>query len=96
MRYRLSQAAEDDVTSIAAVGISAFGLEQARRYHDGLFELFALLATNPEMARERPEITPPVRIHRYKSHIVIYRTDGPDIVIIRVRHGREDWMFDPV
>ncbi|MEO3416202.1 type II toxin-antitoxin system RelE/ParE family toxin [Roseovarius sp. CAU 1744] len=95
MGYHLSQEAEEDITSIAAIGIAEFGLDQARRYHDGLFELFGLLATNPEMARERMELHPPVRIHRYRSHMVIYRIDGHDITIIRVRHGREDWMSDP-
>ena len=95
MGYRLSKAADEDTTSIAVIGIEEFGLGRARRYHDGLFELFDLLAANPRMARERLEIDPPVRVHPYKSHVVIYKIEGPDILIIRVRHGREDWMSDP-
>lgn len=95
MGYHLSKAADEDITSIAIVGIAEFGLEQARRYHAGLFQLFDLLAANPGMARERLEISPPVRVHPYTSHVVIYRIEGPDILIIRVRHGHEDWMSDP-
>ncbi len=95
MGYRLSKGADEDITSIAVVGIEEFGLEQAQRYHEGLFQLIGILAANPRMARERLEIVPPVRVHPYKSHVVIYRIEGPDILIIRVRHGREDWMSDP-
>lgn len=95
MGYRFSKGADEDITSIAVVGIEEFGIEQAQRYHEGLFQLFDLLAANPRMARERLEIVPPVRVHPYKSHVIIYKIDGPDILIIRVRHGREDWMSDP-
>ena len=47
------------------------------------------------MARERLEIHPPVRVHPYKSHVVIYKIEGPDILIIRARLGRDDCMSDP-
>ncbi len=42
------------------------------------------------------ELNPAVRIHRYISHMIIYENEGDDILIIRVRHGREDWLSDPV
>lgn len=47
------------------------------------------------MARERHEISPPVRIHPFKAHLVVYRVeDNGDILIIRIRHGHEDWAGD--
>ena len=44
------------------------------------------------MARQRRELSPPMRIHPFKAHLLIYRIeeDG-DILIVRVRHGHEDW-----
>ena len=49
------------------------------------------------MARERTEITPPVRAYPYGAHLVIYTVDeGDDVYVLRVRHGHEDWMDDPV
>lgn len=80
---------------IYAEGVVDYGVVQADLYHDQLFDLFDLLAENPQMARERPELVPPVRAHPYKSHVVIYKTEAPDILIIRVRHGSEDWMSGP-
>ncbi len=63
MGYRLSSAAEDDIVAIAEQGVRLFGPVQARHYHDGLFALFDLIASNPRMARERHELSPPMRIH---------------------------------
>lgn len=68
-----------------------FGLAQAERYHARLQRTFELLADNPEMARERPELSPPARIHPCGSHIVIYVVHDDGVLIVRVRHGREDW-----
>jgi toxin ParE1/3/4 len=76
-------------------GVAQFGIQQAERYHDLLERTFQFLAENPEAARERAEITPPVRIHPIESHVVIYTADeSGDIFIVRVRHGREDWRHD--
>ncbi|MEO1702353.1 MAG: type II toxin-antitoxin system RelE/ParE family toxin [Pseudomonadota bacterium] len=92
MGYKLSVAAENDIQQIAEIGIELFGIEQAWHYHEALFEIFDLLADNPRMARERFEISPPVRIHPYKAHLIVYTVDEQDdILIVRVRHGHEDW-----
>lgn len=69
-----------------------FGRFQARKYHDELFAVFDLLAANPLMARERHELSPPMRIHPFKAHLVVYRIEeNGDVLIVRVRHGHEDW-----
>lgn len=94
-RYRLSRKAEDDVVDIFVFGREQFGVHQAERYHDLLEKTFRFLAENPEAARERTEITPPVRIHPFQAHIVIYTIDADgDVFVLRVRHGREDWQDD--
>lgn len=44
------------------------------------------------MSRERGEISLPVRIHPFKAHLVVYvmEEDG-GILVVRIRHGHEDW-----
>ncbi|MDX8502584.1 type II toxin-antitoxin system RelE/ParE family toxin [Mesorhizobium captivum] len=92
MGFRLSIAAEEDIIGIAEQGVRLFGPLQARRYHDELFAIFDMIAANPHMARERLELSPPIRIHPFKAHLVVYRIEGGgDILIVRVRHGHEDW-----
>lgn len=76
--------------------MTLFGLAQAERYHARLQRAFDLLAANPTMARERSELSPPVRIHPCGSHIILYIVVADsDVLIVRVRHGREDWVEAP-
>ena len=75
-----------------AVGIP----DRARRYHDGLYELFDLIAANPRLAAVRPEITPPSPVHPWKAHLVLYRQDPGGVTILRVRHHEEDWSDAPL
>ncbi|MDO3435969.1 type II toxin-antitoxin system RelE/ParE family toxin [Rhizobium sp. CBN3] len=92
MGFRLSEEAEEDVIGIAETGIRLFGSAQARQYHDELYAIFDLIAANPRMARERHEISPPMRVHPFKAHLVVYMvTESEDVLIVRIRHGHEDW-----
>jgi toxin ParE1/3/4 len=95
MPFNLSAKAEEDIASIAEQGIRNFGPQVAKRYHDELFAIFELIASNPRIARERHEISPPVRIHPLKAHLVVYQInyDG-SIFVIRIRHAHEDWAGD--
>lgn len=90
-RWTIRPAAETDLADIWTHGAATWGESQAERYADGLFALFDLLAEYPEMAREREEFTPPVRIHPSGSHLVIYRLEeGHRIEIIRILHAHQN------
>ncbi|WP_138983513.1 type II toxin-antitoxin system RelE/ParE family toxin [Agrobacterium tumefaciens] len=93
MGFRLSLLAEEDVIRIAEEGIAIFGLAQAQKYHRELYEIFELISLNPRMARERHELLPPLRIHRFRAHLVVYGVGADDdVLIVRVRHAHEDWV----
>lgn len=94
--YRLTRKAEDDTIRIYLGGLARFGPKQADQYHNELTGLFQLLALNPKMAKERFELTPPVRIHPHKAHVVVYLEEEDEILIVRIRHGHEDWDQDPL
>lgn len=97
MTFRLSSQAEADLIAIYLEGIELFGVRQAEAYLDHLEHAIALIGENPEMARLREEITPPVRIHPVEAHIVVYLIDDKSMVrILRIRHGRENWAELPV
>jgi len=95
-RYRLTRQADDDISRIYFHGAERFGIDQADRYHSELATIFELIALNPEMARERHEIEPAVRIHPHKSHLIVYQIEKDGrVLIIRVRHGQENWDAEP-
>lgn len=81
--------------TMAETGMRLFGSVQARRYHNELYAIFDLIAANPRMAPERHEISPRMRIHPFQAHLVVYMIeDDGGILIVRIRHGHEDWAGD--
>ena len=97
MTWRLSAAAEEDLIGIWLDGFERHGPAQADRYQDGLEATFELLGHFPELARERAELTPPLRVHPFGVHMILYlvRSDG-SVFVVRVRHEREDWVSEPL
>ncbi|MDM7852461.1 type II toxin-antitoxin system RelE/ParE family toxin [Pseudochrobactrum kiredjianiae] len=96
MELNLSVQAEEDIIAIAEHGIAMFGSLQAKRYHSDLFNTLDLIAKNPQMDREREEISPPVRIHPFKAHLIIYQIEQNETVfVIRIRNAFEDWISEP-
>lgn len=94
MPFNLSVEAEEDIISIAEQGICTFGSAAAQGYHDQLFAVFDLLASNPRMASKREEISTCQDIS-FQSHLVVYRIeDSGSIFVVRIRHGHEDWARD--
>ena len=96
MKYRLTVAADTDLTNVFIEGVRHFGLAQANAYFDRLERALQTIADNPQIARQRTEIEPPVRVHPFGSHVVIYEIDAQGVLILRVRHHLEDWMNDPL
>ena len=88
--FRVSRAAATDIRQIARFTQDQWGADQRRRYLTGLNHEFEVLSRNPEMAPERREFTPPVRIRRYGRHIVVYVIEGDAILIVRVLHQSMD------
>ncbi len=88
LRWLIRPAARADLSAIWRYGLESLGEAQADAYADSLFALFELLADFPEMARERPEFTPPV--HPSCAHLVIYRLENSRPEIIRILHARQD------
>lgn len=92
MTYRTTKQPDEDIIGLYMRGAQDFGEAAAERYAAGLFSTFEMLAGNPHMARERHELTIPVRRHPCGSHIIAYvlREDG--ILIVRVLHNRRKWQ----
>lgn len=80
-----------DLDTIYSQTFDQWGRAQARAYLEALQQLIDLLAVYPEIARERTEIHPPVRLHPFRSHIVLFRTDAEVLDILRVVHARSNW-----
>ena len=91
-RFRLSTAAEADLRDIGLFGADRWSIRQADDYENGLRALIELIAENPGMAPDRG-LASKVRALSYRSHIVAYRIMEEGILVVRVLHGRSDWLL---
>lgn len=90
-QYRLAPKAESDLSEIWQYTAQTWSIDQADSYLDQLVAAFDLISALPTAARERSEITPPVRIHIHQSHLIIYRWHTY-VAILRVLGGRQNWQ----
>lgn len=89
---RLSKAAQTDLREIYLRGVELFGGAQADQYIEGLLAALDLLEAYPRLGQAEDELGPTARRHAYRSHVILYRTEGgEDVRVQRIRHGREDW-----
>ena len=91
MSYKTTRQADQDIVDIYVHGVQELGTAHAERYHQGLIRTFELLSANPRLARERTEFVPPVRIHPYEAHLILYMVRDDGILVVRVLHGRQEW-----
>ncbi len=87
MTFRTTPRADEDIAEACVTGALRFGVTQAERYQDGLFDAFRMLAATPQMARERRGFTPPVPLHPYRANVTVYVVDGSAILTLHVLHG---------
>ncbi|WP_417230124.1 type II toxin-antitoxin system RelE/ParE family toxin [Brevundimonas sp.] len=95
-RFRLSGTARVDLKAIYRQGEEQFGLKRADAYSAGLITAFNLIADYPLLSRLRDEIPSPVRVHPYRSQVIVYAIDTTGVLILRIRHPHEDWIDNPV
>ena len=95
--FRLKRAALDDLKGIVRY-IAADDPAAARTFRDMIYERFALLARNPEIAPERPDLAPELRYLPYRNYLIFFLPDQDGVAIIRVLHGARHItpeLFDP-
>jgi toxin ParE1/3/4 len=89
-KYHLSYEAEEDIVRIFEYGLGRFGLQQANKYYDMLFECFNKIASNPFMF---PIVTKYKDIDRFcvcGVDTIYYNIKGGEIEIITII-GRQDF-----
>lgn len=89
-KYHLSFEAEEDIVRIFEFGLNRFGLQQANKYYDNLFECFGRIAANPFIF---PSIKRYNDIDRFcvcGGDTIYYNIKNDEIEIITII-GRQDF-----
>ncbi len=88
--YRLSPAAERDLMEIWRYTAHQWSLEQAETYQDGLVAAFEGLAAGRKQGRPMELRRKGYLSYAVGAHVVYFRDIGPEIIVVRVLHGRQD------
>ena len=91
MAYRTTREADNDIAGVFEFGALEYGFQRAEDYVDGLRDTLDRIGARPYIVRERTEFRPAVRIYPYNAHVVIYRIENEDALIIRILSARQDW-----
>ncbi len=91
MAHRVSRQAERDLKNIAYyIAAESGSVEIAERQIDSITERFELLANYPEAGRARYDLGVGRRTYPVDNYVILYRTTGMDVLILRVVHSRRD------
>lgn len=90
MPFKVTPAARKDILNIGRYTQNEWGKQQRQKYLAGLNIRFGFLAENPLLSRERLDLFPPVRIHHYEKHLIVYLVEPSHVLIIRVLHESMD------
>jgi len=90
--FRLTPAAQNDLEDIWYYTMQNWSVTQADRYADILEDTLDRLVFMPEMARERLEFNPPVRIHPSAEHLIVYRIQDHHLAVLRVLGASQNWQ----
>ncbi len=91
MAYRLAPQAEADLEDLAFyVFLESGSLEVADLLIESITQRFDLLAAHPHAGRPRDNLRPGIRSFPVRGHLVFYRIDDSDVVIVRVVSGGRD------
>jgi len=88
-RYRLSNEAKADLIRIHHYGVQQFGMAQADKYYDTLFEYFDIIAQRPFSFESVDYIKKGYRRCVCGSDSIYYRVND-DLVEIMAIVGRQD------
>ncbi len=87
--YRLTADAEADFAAIYEYSLQTFGQPRADKYAVSLIDAFEFLITTPKAGREfQPR--PGTRRLVQESHILYYRVEGSNILLLRILSQHQD------
>jgi toxin ParE1/3/4 len=92
MAHRLSPEAEADLDDIwYYIAKESGSMEIADRLIDSITDRFFLLSGHPHIGRRRDEdLRPGLRSFAVGQYVILYRTEGNAVLILRVLRGSRD------
>lgn len=92
MKYKISQAASQDIENIWLYTIEKWSTEQADRYFNLIMDEIEYLAENPKSGKDYGKVRKGYFRSKVKSHYIFYKinSNNKEIEIIRILHQLMD------
>jgi toxin ParE1/3/4 len=92
MKFRISQAASQDIENIWRYTYEKWSMEQADRYFNLIIDEIEYLAENPKSGVDFGNVLKGYFRSRIKSHFIFYKFNqkNEEVEIIRILHQRMD------
>jgi toxin ParE1/3/4 len=89
--YILTKDAEEDLVRIHEFGVYKFGMQQADKYYELLFDSFERIATNPYMFPTSAHLGKKYRYYVCKADVIYYKILNDNLVEIITIIGRQNF-----
>ena len=90
LELKLKPEAERDLVKIFEYTTKRWGIEQAEQYQNDLFEGMLKFTEQEELGKEHPNTNFLYRKLHVNRHLLFYRVEVQNCIIIRVLHDRMD------
>ena len=90
LQLRLKPKAKQDLVEIFEFTAKSYGIAQAEKYQDDLFEGMLLLLDQDHLGKNYPYSDRPYRKLHVNRHLVFYRIEEKSCIIVRILHDRMD------
>ena len=92
-KYTLSNKAVSDIEGIAIYTIHNWGVNQAKKYKQGLESILTTLSKNPNIGKNYQNETLNIKQFPFKSHTIFYKVREEDILIVRILNQSMDYKI---
>jgi toxin ParE1/3/4 len=92
MRYRITPAAKFDLDQIwSCIEEHSGSAELADQVTENIYQQIVLLSRYPHLGRDRSaDLDHGFRSFAVGEYVIVYSVIGPDVLILRLVHGRRD------
>jgi toxin ParE1/3/4 len=90
MAHRLAPEAKADLVELWSYVADERSIETADRLVDSIAARFLLLSRHPRVGRLRDDLRAGIHSFPVGNYVVLYRTEGDDVLIQRVVRGSRD------
>lgn len=87
---KLTDRAHYDLQEIADYSLQRLGRKTANRYLEDIQTALSLLQENPNLLRNKSDISPHFKFYRVREHFLVCTKLKDDLLVLTIKHGQMD------